>query len=148
MYRFTAVPGLDERRVESGSDRDRDRGNERERGERAVMEADKVRNWARGRGLGRRCRRGFTGTTSVSSTIQTPGKGKEEPFDVVGVAGALLVSDPTDAQDIIGLGRTWWAYPGSSSSQGSGTSRSGVESPGVDMGERRDSDGGNGEREC
>jgi hypothetical protein len=35
-------------------------GNERERGECAVMEAGKVRNLIRGRGLGRRCRRCFS----------------------------------------------------------------------------------------
>jgi len=39
-HRFVAVPGLDARRVESGIYRDM--GNEREKGERAVMEADKV----------------------------------------------------------------------------------------------------------
>jgi hypothetical protein len=79
------------------------------------------------------------------------GKGKVRPCDVVGVAGALPVSqdlDPDDAQDMVGLGSAWaWAYPGSTSSQGSGTSRSGVKSPGVDAGESSDSDGGNGERE-
>ena len=144
MYRFIAELGLDARRAESGSERDS--GNERERGERAVMEADKVRNWVRGRGLGRRCMRGIAGEASVSSTGRT-GKGKEEPCDVVGVAGALPVSqdpDPDDAQDMVGLGS---AYRGSSSSRGSGTSRSGVDRPGVDAGESSDSDGGNGERE-
>jgi len=99
MYRFIAVPRPDARRVESGSDRDR--GNERERGERAVMEADKVRNWVRGRGLGRRCRRGVTRADSVSSAVRMPGKGKVKPCDVVGVAGALVSRD--DAQDMVGL---------------------------------------------
>ena len=42
-FRFIAVPRLDSRRVEKGSDRDV--GNERERDERAVMmEVNKVRN--------------------------------------------------------------------------------------------------------
>ena len=54
--------------------------------------------------------RGITGDASVSSTGQT-GKGKEEPCDIVGVAGALPVSqDPDDAQDMVGLGS---AYRGS-----------------------------------
>jgi hypothetical protein len=115
------------------------------------MEADKVRNWVRGRGMGRGCRRGVTGGVTVSSTVRMPGKGKEKPCDVVGVAGALPVSqdpDPDDAQDMVGLGSAWVrAYSGSNSSRGSGNSRSGVKLPGVDAGESRDRDGGNGERE-
>jgi hypothetical protein len=69
-----------------------------------VMEADKVRNWVRGRDVG-------VGTASQGNfrfiTVQMPGKGKEEPCDVIDMAGALLVSDPNDARDIIGLGRMW-----------------------------------------
>jgi hypothetical protein len=68
------------------------------------MEADKVRNWVRGRDVG-------VGTASQGNfrfiTVQMPGKGKEEPCDVIDMAGALLVSDPNDARDIIGLGRMW-----------------------------------------
>ena len=45
MYQLIAVLGLDARRMEIG--RDRDRG-EMERGERAAIETDKVRNWLRG----------------------------------------------------------------------------------------------------
>jgi hypothetical protein len=37
--------------------------------------------------------------------------GKGEHRDVIDVAGALLVSDPNNARDIIGLGSTW-AYLG------------------------------------
>jgi len=106
MYWFISALGLYMRRVESGSDRDR--GNERERGERAVMEADKVRNRIRGRGLGLRCRRGVTGAASASPAVRMPAKGKVRPWDVAGVAGALMVSqdpDPDDAQDMVGLGR-------------------------------------------
>jgi hypothetical protein len=70
------------------------------------------------------------------------GKGKVRPCGVVGVAGALLVS-----QDLVGLGRAGaLAYPCVTSSWGSG-SRSGVKSSGVDTGESNDSDGGKGERE-
>ena len=135
--------------MESGSDRDN--GNERERGERAVIEADKVRNRIRGRGFGRRCRRGVTGTTSASSAVLMLGKGNVRPCDVFGVAGMLLVSQGPDsdgAQDVVELERAWaFPYPGSTSSRGSGTSESGVKGPGVDKGESSDSDGGNGERE-
>jgi hypothetical protein len=97
MYRFISVPELDTRRVECGSDRDR--GNERERGERAVMEADKVRNRIRGRGFGRRCRRGVTEPASASSAVRMLGKGKVRPCDVVGVAGALPVSQDLNPDD-------------------------------------------------
>jgi hypothetical protein len=90
MYRFISVPELDTRRAESG--RYRDRGNERERGERAVIEADKVRNRRRGRGFGRRCRRGVTGAASTSSAVRMLGKGKVRPCGVVGVVGVLPVS--------------------------------------------------------
>lgn len=40
---FSSCPELDVRRVESGGDRDG--GNKRERGERAVVKADKVRQF-------------------------------------------------------------------------------------------------------
>ena len=110
-----------------------------------------MRNRIRGRGFGRRCRRGVTGAASASSAVQMLGKGNVRPCDIVGVAGTLQVwqdLDPDDAQDIVRLGSAWaWACPGSTSSRCSGTSRSGVKSPGVDAGESSDSDGGNGERE-
>ncbi|KAF8485729.1 hypothetical protein DFH94DRAFT_678561 [Russula ochroleuca] len=89
-HRFVAVPGLDARRVESGIYRDM--GNEREKGERAVMEADKV-------GIG------------YADAGWDVDAGKGEHRDVIDVAGALLVSDPNNARDIIGLGSTW-AYLG------------------------------------
>jgi hypothetical protein len=53
-----------------------------------VIGKGKARNWVRRGGLGRGCSRGITGAASVSST----GKGKQKSCDVVGVAGALLVS--------------------------------------------------------
>ena len=136
MYQFSAELGLDARQAESGSKRDS--RNERERGERTVMEADKVRNWVRGRRLGHRCMRSITGEASVSSTGQT-GKGKkEEPCDVVSMAGVLPISqDPDDAQDMVGLESVY---------RGSRTSRSGVECPGVDAGKSSDSNGRNGKR--
>ena len=69
------------------------------------------------------------------------GKGKLRPCDVVGVVGALPVS-----QDMAGLEKAWaLAYPSSTSCRGSVTSRSGVESPDFDTGESSDSDGGNGD---
>jgi hypothetical protein len=54
-------------------------------------------------------------------------EGKVRPCDIVGVAGALLVLqdlEPDDAQDMVWLGREWGlAYPGSTSSRGSRTTR-------------------------
>ena len=115
------------------------------------MEADKVRNQIRRCGFGRRCWRGVTGAASASSAVRMLGKGKVRPCNIVGVAGTLQVSqdlDPDDAQDMVGLGSAWaWAYPGSTSSRCSGTSRSSVKSQGVDSGGSSDSDGGNGEYE-
>ena len=55
-----AVPGLDVRPFKIGNDII---GRMIRRGERVVMETDKVRNWVRGRGLGRMCRSGVTEST-------------------------------------------------------------------------------------
>jgi hypothetical protein len=71
------------------------------------------------------------GVASVSSTVRMLRKVKVKASDVVGVAGALLVSQD-DAQDMAGLARAWTSvYCGSGSSRDSGTSTSGVKSPGV-----------------
>ena len=55
------------------------------KGECAVMETDKMLNWVRGRGLGRRCRRSIKGTAPLSMDRMDDGelekgKGKEIPL--------------------------------------------------------------------
>jgi hypothetical protein len=79
VHQFIAMPVLDARRVESGDDRRM--GNERERGERAVIEADKVQN----------CLRGTTVAASVFNGVRMMGKVKETPLDLASVVGVLLV---------------------------------------------------------
>ena len=94
-----------------------------ESGERATMDAEKVRKCARERGSG--CGRGR-------------GHGAFVP-GVVGVAGMLVSRDADDdAQDRVGLGRAY---------KSSGPSSAGDKSPGVDTdaGEGRDCDRESGE---
>jgi hypothetical protein len=50
MHQLFSVSVLDVRQAEIGGDRGG--GNDRERGKRAVIETDKVRNWVRVRGFG------------------------------------------------------------------------------------------------
>jgi len=106
-------------------------GNENESGERAVIDADRVRNRERGRGCGRICRRGVT--EAAWSTVLEAGK----PSGVVGVAGALISQDPDDAQDRVGLGTPWHR-----SRSASAADSAGVKGPGVDARESTESDGG------
>ena len=84
-----------------------------------------------------------TGAASASRIVQIPGERKGKTFDVIGVAGALVLQGlyPEDAQVMVELAVFERGHICHGSSRGSGTGTTSVKDSDVDVGESSDGDG-------